>query len=104
MARLCSRHLQAVVAAQCVCLQWGHVSPASQHFPEHKAWGACFCEGAAATAVALRPAARAQQKALDGVTLEQGLCRELGLNSQAHKACARSEHGWAVVEPRAMAG
>lgn len=98
MARLCSRHLQAVIAAQCVCLQWGHVSPASQHFPEYKVWGVCLHEGAAAAAVALWSAVQAQEKVLEehGVTLEQGLCH--GLNSQTHKACARSDHGWDVVE------
>lgn len=33
-----------------------------------------------------------------GVMLEQGLCHELGLNSQTHEAGAESERGWAVVE------
>lgn len=33
-----------------------------------------------------------------GAMLEQGLCHELGLNSQTHKAGAESERGWAVVE------
>lgn len=30
--------------------------------------------------------------------LEQGLCHELGLNSQTHKAGAKGECGWAVAE------
>ena len=83
-----------------VCLPCSGDACPQLHSAAQNTRGVCFHEGAAATAVALWSAVGAQQKVLEehGVTLEQGLCHELGLNSQTHKAGTKSEHSWAVVE------